>query len=380
MRLFHLSDLHLGKKLNEAPLLEDQRFLLAQIVALVAEHKPDAVLIAGDVYDRPVPSADAVSLLDTFLTRLAELGAPVLLISGNHDSAERLAFGAQLFSTRRVYVSPVFDREHAAIAPVRFTDGHGAVCLWMLPFIKPAHVRAALPDLPCDTYTQAMQSVIGTLFIDPGERNVLLCHQYITGGERAESEEISVGGVDQVDASVFAPFDYVALGHLHRAQSVARPTVRYCGSPMPYSFSEVKDHKGVTLVTLLGKGDVRLETLPLTPKRALRELRGDYETLTLRKNYEHTAVDDYLHITLTDAYDVPDALARLQSIYPNLLKLDYDNARTRGGPLNLTDAPEHASPLALLNSFYALQNGEPMNEEQRTYAQAALERAWEGRL
>ena len=381
MRFIHVSDLHLGKKLNEASLLEDQRHMLGQLLSVLDAEKPDALLVAGDVYDRPVPPAEAVALLDEFLTGVAARGVPVALISGNHDSAERLAFGARLLSARQVYLSPVLDRAHAAIQPLTFTDEFGKVCLWMVPFVKPAHVRAALPEAAVESYTDALRAVIATLPLDPQKRNVLVCHQFLTGGERSESEEISVGGLDNVDAGVFAGFDYVAAGHLHRAQSVGLPTVRYCGSPLKYSFAEANDQKSVTLVTLGAKGDVQTRQIPITPLRELRKLRGAYAELTLRANYQHTAVDDYLHITLTDAFDVPDALAKLQVIYPNLLRLEYDNARTRQSTqAEGENGGERRTPLTMLADFYALQNNQPMSEEQHRYALTLMERIWEGGL
>jgi exonuclease SbcD len=374
MRFIHLSDLHLGKKLNEASLIEDQRHILTQIAEITQREKPDAV------HDKPVPSAEAVGLLDDFLTLLVRRGLPVILISGNHDSAERLAFGARLFTAQGMHISPAFDAAHTIVAPIHFTDAHGTVNVWPVPFIKPAHVRAALPDAPAATYTEALGSVIAAMPIHPEERNVLVCHQFVTGALRSESEEVPVGGLDNVDAAVFAPFDYVALGHLHRPQQVKRDTVRYCGSPLKYSFAEAEDTKSVTLVELESKGNVRVRTVPLTPMRELRELRGVYGGLTLRDNYANTAFADYLHITLTDEDDIPDALSKLRVIYPNLLKLDYDNARTRNTQqLDTPDAATRRSPMGLLSDFFALQNNQPLNDQQRSYAQAAMEKIWEGR-
>ncbi len=361
MRFFHLSDLHLGKKLGEASLIDDQRHILSQIAAAVRAEAPDAVLIAGDVYDRAVPPAEAVGLLDDFLTVLAGCGTAVVLISGNHDSAERLAFGGRLMAARNVHIAPAFDAGHAKVTPVVLEDRHGPVCVWPLPFIKPAHVRAALPDAPAASYTEAVRAAIGEMGVDPSLRNVLVCHQYVTGSLRSESEETPVGGLDNGDASAFEAFDYVALGHLHRPQTAGRDTVRYCGSPLKYSFSEAKDEKSVTVVELGPKGDARIRTLPLTPARELRELRGAYDELTLLSNYRDTPREDYLHITLTDEEDVPDALSKLQVIYKNLLKLDYDNARTRRN--RTVDAPQAAalrSPSQLLSDFYELQNNRPL--------------------
>ena len=380
MLLLQLSDLHLGKRLNEVSLIDDQRYILTQILSVFDEEHPDAVLIAGDVYDKPIPSAEAVGLFDDFLTALAARRKPILLISGNHDSAERLAFGGRLLAASNVYLSPAFDAEHAHVTPVRLADEYGPIALWPLPFIKPAHVRAALPDAPADTYTRALASAVAAMPVSPEERNVLIAHQFVTGSLRSESEEVSVGGLDNVDVTAFDPFDYVALGHLHRAQAAGRDTARYCGSPLAYSFAEAKDEKSVTLVELGPKGNTRIRTVPLTPLRALRELRGAYAALTLRANYTGTATDDYLHITLTDEDDVPDALAKLQVIYPNLLKLDYDNTRTRRDPSQgLASTAEQRSPIDLLNDFYRRQNNQPLNDEQRAYALASMDRIWEGR-
>ncbi|NLI22920.1 MAG: exonuclease SbcCD subunit D [Clostridiales bacterium] len=379
MRFLHLSDLHLGKRLGEASLMEDQRHILAQILQVARLEQPDAVLVAGDVYDKPIPPAEAVGLLDEFLTRLVALGKPVVLISGNHDSAERLAFGARLFAARGLYLSPALDREHAITQPVRLNDELGPVNVWPLPFVKPAHVRAALPGAPAESYTQALRAVVAAMPLDPSERNVLVCHQFLTGGQRCESEEISVGGLDNVDAEVFAAFDYVALGHLHRAQPVGREAVRYCGSPLKYSFSEAGDEKSVTLVELGAKGEVSARAVPLAPLRDLRRLRGLYAELTLRATYQGTAVDDYLHITLLDEDDVPDALSKLQVIYPNLIRLEYDNARTRRGQEQAGEAaPERRTPLALLSVFYEQQNGRPMTGDQLAYARDCMETIWEG--
>lgn len=381
MQFIHVADLHLGKKLNEAPLIDDQRHILAQIAQLATAHRVSAVLVAGDVYDRAVPPAEAVQLLDQFITGLAAQGVAVVLISGNHDSAERLAFGATLLATENVYIAPPLDAAHTAVAPVRFHDEYGEVCVWPLPFLKPAHVRAALPQAPAGTYTQAVASVLATLPMNPAQRNVLLCHQYLTGAERAESEEAPVGGLDNVDASVMDAFDYVALGHLHRAQRVGRDTVRYAGSPLAYAFSEAGEPKSATLVTLGPKGEVAVRALPLTPLRPLRTLRGRYAELALRQNYQGTGLTDYLAVTLTDETDVPDALAKLQSIYPNLLRLAYDNARTRAG--DAAGAPqggEQRAPLALLHDFYTQQNGAPMGPQALAYSQALLETVWEGEV
>ena len=376
MKFIHLSDLHLGKRVNECSMLEDQRYILGEILRIVDREAPDAVLIAGDVYDKSVPSAEAVALLDDFLVRLAGRDLQVLLISGNHDSPERLAFGGRLMAERGVHIAPVYD---GRVAPVTLTDEYGPVRVYLLPFVKPSHVRRCFPDREVDTYTDALAAAIGAMEVDPALRNVLVTHQFVTGAARCDSEEVSVGGTDNVDVSVFAPFDYVALGHLHGPQTVGRETVRYCGTPLKYSFSEAGQHKSVTVVELGEKGTTAVRTVPLVPLRDLVELRGTYEEVTFRGFYEGTGWQrDYVHITLTDEEDVPNAVGKLRVIYPNLMKLDYDNQRTRAG-ISLEGAEEVArrSPLELLEEFYEKQNGQPMGEAQRAFARGWMERIWE---
>ena len=376
MKFAHLSDLHLGKRLCEQSLLEDQREILRRILAILDEERPDGVLIAGDVYDKPVPPAEAVQLFDEFLVQLAQRGAPVFVISGNHDSAERIAFGGRLMSARGVYMAPVYD---GRVEPVTLTDAFGPVDIYLLPFIKPAGVRRFFPDREILTYTDAVSASVEAMAPDPARRSVLVTHQFVTGAARCESEDLSVGGSDNVDASVFDAFDYVALGHLHGPQAAGRPTLRYCGSPLKYSFSEVSQTKSVTLVELAEKGRVEVRTRPLTPLRELVELRGRYEELTLRSFYQATSYpEDYLHITLTDEEDIPDAVGKLRVIYRNLLKLDYDNARTRAGQWDaqLPDA-KRKSPLELFAELYEKQNGQPMSEEQNNFLRELIEKIWE---
>ena len=374
MRFLHLSDLHLGKRVCEFSMLDDQRYILEQILSLLNENPVDGVLLAGDLYDKPVPPAEAVRLLDWFLTELANRKLPVFAISGNHDSADRIAFGSRLLAESRVYVSPLFT---GAPEPISLTDEFGTVDLYLLPFLKPASVRHAYPEEPIESYNDALGCVLRHCPLDKSHRSVLVAHQFVAGATCCESEEPSVGGVDSVGAALFDAFDYVALGHLHSPQKVGRDTVRYCGTPLKYSFSEARQNKSVTFVELGKKGDVRLSFVPLTPLHDLRELRGSYLELTDRRNYENTAVDDYLHITLTDEQDVPDALARLRVIYPNLMRLDYDNCRTR--QQQVIDRPEQTeqlSPLEHFAAFYEAQNNQPLSAEQSLFCQELIEMIW----
>lgn len=376
MKFLHLADLHLGKRVNGFSMLEDQAHILRQILAILDDEQPDGVLIAGDVYDKSVPSVEAVGLLDGFLTELRARGVPVLLISGNHDSSERLAFGGRVMDSCGIHISPVYD---GALAPVTLHDTFGPVHVWLLPFVKPAHVRRWFPDADIESYTDAVAEAVAHMDIDTAARNVLVTHQFVTGGTRSGSEELSVGGTDNVDSGVFAPFDYVALGHLHGAQHIGRETIRYAGSPLKYSFSEARQHKSVTVVTLGEKGDVQVRTVALTPLRELREIRGSYDELTARSFYEHTTYrSDYLHLILTDEQDVFDAMSRLRTIYPYLMTLDYDNARTRAaGGMSVPAETERRTPLELFEALYQRQNHQPMSEVQREYIAQLMEQIME---
>ncbi|MDO4284636.1 MAG: exonuclease SbcCD subunit D [Eubacteriales bacterium] len=493
MKLLHLSDLHLGKRLNEFSLIEDQDDMLQKIVEIVDREMPDAVLIAGDIYDKPVPSAEAVALFDSFLSRLSVREIPVFVISGNHDSAERIAFGASIMGRGGVYVSPVY-RGH--VEPIMLTDAAGVTArFYLLPFLKPATVRPYFPDREINTYTDAVRAVVdemvgnGAESVDnagqsrgdcgqaeesahpendrhiadsagqSGERcrqaddavwNILLAHQFVTGAARSDSEEVAVGGVDNVDASVFAPFDYVALGHLHGAQELRvgreansgskgaqdqpagsetkrelcfgseeeRNTVvagdvcgtllRYCGAPLKYSFGEARQEKSVTVIELgekraanskedqtrrmlqkevaptqtepetesVGAG-LRIRTIPLVPLRDLLEIRGTYLEVTAREYYSRFDRNAYLHVTLTDEEDVPDAARKLALIYPNLMKLDYDNARTRSRQeIGGAERPEAQDPLSLFAEFYEKQNNQPLQPEQEEYLRELIGTVW----
>ncbi len=376
MKFIHLSDLHIGKRVNEFSMLNDQKYILGEILKITSDEKPDAVLIAGDVYDKSIPSAEAVIEFDEFLERLSKTAPAICIISGNHDSPERLSFGARLLSLNGVHISRIYNGN---VDPIMFTDGWGSVAVYMLPFIKPAHVRKCFPESEINSYNEAVRYAVSKMNVNPAVRNVLVTHQFVTGGERCESEELSVGGSDNVDASVFEVFDYTALGHLHGPQSMNNGRIRYSGSPLKYSFSEVKHEKSVSVVEMKGKGDINLRTVPLKPVRDMSELRGTYNELMSRPFYQKLNLKNYYHITLTDESDIPDAVNRLRTIYVNLMRLDYDNTRTRnGGALPDIDAVGHGSPLELFSDFYEKQNGRPMSEEQRGYMAIQIERIWEG--
>ena len=375
MKFFHLSDLHLGKRVNEISMLEDQRYILKQIQDLVDMEKPDAVVLAGDIYDKAVPSAEAVNLFDEFLTCLAQRNLPVLVISGNHDSAERIAFGARLLDKSGIHLSRVYN---GAVRPVTLTDAWGPVSFYLLPFIKPAHVRAVFPDEKIESYTDAVRVAISHMEIDSTQRNVLVAHQFVTGAARSDSEEVSVGGMDNVDANVFDGFDYVALGHIHGPQHIDSDRIRYCGTPLKYSFSEAAQEKSVTVTELGAKGTLSIRTIPLVPLHDMREIRGSYREVTYRENYIGTKTDDYLHITLTDEEDIPEVMGKLRGIYPNLMRISYDNQRTRSQlAVGSIQELERKSPLDIFGELYEKQNGAPMSEAQRSFCEGLIEKIWE---
>lgn len=378
MKLIHLSDLHLGKRVNEFSMLEDQQYILEEILRIIDSEKPDGVLIAGDVYDKTVPSAEAVTLLDEFLVQLSKRDTQTFLISGNHDSAERLAFGGRLMEQSGIHIARVYN---GVLAPLTLRDEYGSVDLYLLPFLRPVQVRRFFPESEIATYTEAMAAVLGAADINKTHRNVLVTHQFVTGAQTCDSEELSVGGTDNVDVSVFDDFDYVALGHIHGPQKIGRETVRYCGTPLKYSFSEVGHKKSVTVVELAEKGSVAIRTVPLVPKRDMSELRGAYNELMLRENYEGKPFrNDYLRITLTDEEDIPNAVNNLRTVYPYIMRLDYDNRRTRTeSHVDGAEQVERKRPLTLFEEFYESQNGQPMSEEQRSFAKQLMERIWEGK-
>ncbi len=375
MKLIHLSDLHLGKRVNEYSMLEEQQYILKKIINIIDDENPDGVIIAGDIYDKSVPPAEAVQLFDDFLVGLAKRKLQVFAISGNHDSPERIAFGSRIMDAGGIHMSPVY---HGDIEPISMQDKHGTVYIYMLPFIKPAHVRRFCEE-EITTYTDAIKYAISKMNINSASRNVLITHQFVTGARRSESEEISVGGTDNVDEGLFEDFDYVALGHIHSPQNCGSDKIRYCGTPLKYSFSEAKDRKSLTVVELAEKGTVTYRTIELIPRHDLVELKGTYSELMLKSFYENTTwQEDYTHITLTDEEDIPDAIGKLRTVYHHLMKLDYDNKRTRkSAEIDAAADAESKSPMELFSGFYELQNNQPMTEEQEEFMRGLIENTWE---
>ena len=372
MKLFHLSDLHIGKRVNEFSMIEDQKYILKRILDLAEEEKPDGIILAGDIYDKQIPSAEAVQVFDEFITRLAGRAIPVFIISGNHDSAERLAFGGRLLNSRGIYLSPVYD---GSVTKIPLKDQYGTVWIHLLPFIRPSTVRHVFEneaDLVTDVQTAA-ETVIRHMEIDLKDRNILVAHQFVTGASRCESEDVQVGGLDNIDAAVFTPFDYTALGHIHSPQNVGTDQVRYCGTPLKYSFSEVDQEKSITVVELEKKGTVRTSLLPLKPLRDMRKLRGTYLELTDRSFYRDMNREDYIQVTLTDEDDVPDGLQKLRVIYPNIMQLLYDNQRTKTTQeVDAAQAVEKKTEMELFYEFYELQNNQPMTKQQKDFAEQLI--------
>lgn len=379
MRFIHLSDLHIGKRVNGFPMLEDQRYILEQILEKTKESAADAVIIAGDIYDKPVPSAEAVDLFDDFLVGLTKLGVMVFLISGNHDSAERISYAGRLLRESQVYISPRFD---GTIHPIQVSDDYGIVNIYLIPYIHPSLVRNAWPEEKIGSYDDAMRVLLEKSGVDPSARNLAVAHQFVTAGgqspEETDSEEKHVGGLDNVDASAFDAFDYVALGHLHGPQRIGRDTIRYAGSPLKYSFSEEKQNKSITLAELKEKGKVTYDLLPLEAKRDLRTVRGTFEEVTSPEFTAGRKRDDYYRVILTDENDVPNALSRLRRrFYENLMILEYDNARTSSDVrIEAKEGEEEKEPIEVLGDLYQMQNGREMSLLQKETAEKLIRRIW----
>lgn len=382
MKLIHLSDLHIGIRLNEYSLADDQRFILNEILKIIKDERPDAVIIAGDVYDKTTPSDEAVTILDEFLCALAQLDLSVFIISGNHDSAYRLSFANRLIEPGGIHISHVYNGKTDFRT---IQDEYGKVNIYMLPFVKPVHIRKFFPDTEINSYTDAVAVAVDNMKVDRRERNVLITHQFVTGAERSDSEDISVGGSDNVDATVFDAFDYVALGHIHNAQNIKSERIRYCGTPLKYSISEANCDKSLTVVELKEKSsesdycDISVRNVPLKPTRNVVRLKGLYRELTERGFYENTSYKtDFVHITLTDEDDITDAVGKLRIIYPNLLGLAYDNRRTAAsGSLTEIADVEQLSPQELFEEFYKLQNNFDMTDEQKIFIQKIIDEVWE---
>lgn len=371
MKLIHLSDLHLGKRLNEFSMLEEQDAILKQILEIIDLEAPNGVILAGDIYDKSIPPADAVQLFDEFLCELARRNLQVFIISGNHDSPERIAFGSRIMDASGIHLSPVYD---GSVTPITVSDGEISVNIYMLPFVKPSHVRRFFADEEITSYTDALRVAISNMNIDASGINILVTHQFITDATTCDSEERSVGGSDNVDASVFDGFDYVALGHIHGAQNCGSERIRYCGTPLKYSFSEIEHEKSVTVVEFSAKDSLSVREVPLTPLHDMSEIRGSFAELTDPVYYTNNSItENYLRVILTDEDDVPNAISRLRSVYKNLMAVKYDNQRTRSVNTVSAADSENKSAYELFSDFFKLQNNTDMSAEQSEYMQKLIE-------
>ena len=351
MRFLHTADLHLGKMLNDVAFLDDQKIVLAQMIDIARQENVDAVLIAGDVYQKASPSAEAMAAFDAFISQLTALKIRVFIISGNHDSAQRISYFSALIKDAGVYVSEAFD---GTLQCVTLKDEYGDVHVHLLPFLRPSTVRRYLPEVKADSYQEAVEAVLSNTQVDEGARNVILCHQFITGAQISDSEERMIGGLDQISADVFSAFDYVALGHLHQPQRLTRDTLRYAGSPLKYSFSEVTHKKSVTIIEMKEKGNVAVKTVPLTPVRDMRLIEGKLEEILALPPSE-----DYVWVTVTDEIVPPDAKLDIAMVFPNMMKFSIVNSRTKTDiDVLSTQEMETKDVMQLFRDFYRLQNND----------------------
>lgn len=373
MKVAHLSDLHLGKRLNGFPLLDDQEYILEQIIGICDDKNIDVVIIAGDIYDKSVPPAEAVKLFDKFITELSERNLCTFIISGNHDSAERIAFGSKIMQAKNFYFSPVYNGE---LTSATVTDEFGDVNFYLLPFVKPAVVRNIFNN-DINDYTDAVRTAIANASIDFSERNVLIAHQFVTGALRSDSEINPVGGLDNVDISAFDNFDYTALGHIHSPQSMS-DKVRYCGSPLKYSFSEADHNKSVTIIELKEKGNIDISEVPLTPKHDLRILTGSYDELMSRNFYSSIDKDDYMKIILTDKTPIAYAINIMRDVYPNIMQLEYSFSSNSEFFIPESYESKKLSEIELASDFYSIRCGEEMTAEQSEIINQIIDRIKEG--
>ena len=376
MKFAHISDLHLGKRIHQFSMIEEQKYILEKIVEIVKEEKVDGILLAGDIYDKIYPSAEAVALFDSFLVSLAKEEIKVFVISGNHDSPERIAFLGELTKKAGVYLSQVYDGK---VESVDMEDEYGKVHIYLLPFVKPVHVRHFFPNEHITNYTDAMEVAIKNMNVNTNERNILVAHQFVTGAKRSDSEEISVGGLDHVEAGVFEDFDYAALGHIHGPQNMGRGKVRYSGTPLKYSFSEWQDKKSITIVEMKEKGNLDIREKLLKPQKDMVKIRGTFLEVMNPVNFPEVDVKSYMHITLLDEMDIPDAFNRLTSVYPNLMQMEYDNLRTRERRnMQVRKEVARVSPLDIFAGLYETMNNQPLTEVQQEYLMGKIEKIWKG--
>ncbi|MCL2747084.1 MAG: exonuclease SbcCD subunit D [Oscillospiraceae bacterium] len=385
MKFLHLSDLHIGKSVNGFSMIAEQENAFRQILGYITTESPTAVIIAGDIYDRAIPSVEAVRLFDDFLTELAHEEIAVLLISGNHDSPERLGYASRLLLDKQLHLCGSFA---GSPRKVILTDEHGEVNFWLLPFIKPTSMRVLSGEQEIESYDDAIAAALGAANVDYTARNVLVSHQFYTKAGispiRSESELNPIGGLDAVDAGIIERFDYAALGHLHGRQSAGEEHIHYCGSPIKYSFSEWKQKKSITLVALGEKGNLSTKTLPLTPLHDMREIKGEIDKLMRDEVACLADKEDYLRVVLTDEEEIIDPIGKLRSVYPNMMSLGFENSRTKSRAntdmdaiMIASEAVEKLSIYELFGEFFLETQGSTMSEGQSEIVRELLERSGE---
>lgn len=366
MKFIHLSDLHIGKRLNEMSYTEDQKYILAEIIKIVDTERPDAVLIAGDIYDKSIPSAEAVEIFDNFLFALSQRCPEVFIISGNHDSPERIAFGSRLIDKSGVHLSPVYN---GTLTKHTLSDEYGDLNIFMLPFVRPADVRRFFPEKEINSYTDAVRTAISNSAIDENARNIIITHQFVAGASRCDSEDKTVGGTDCVDSSIFDRFDYTALGHIHGPQNAGSEKIRYCGTPLKYSFSEENHKKSVTVVELKEKNNLNIYTVPLIPLRDMCTIKGIFAEISAGE-----PSDDYIRIILTDKTEITDGLNKLRYIYPNILELHYEISYTPDlSDISINEEDIKNDMFAVFSQFYKAQRGDDgFNNEKAEYIKCLI--------
>lgn len=374
MNILHLADLHLGKRVNEFSMIEDQKYILQQILEIAEEEKIDVVMLCGDIYDRTIPPVEAVELLDEFLCGLHEAGRTVLMISGNHDSGDRLAFGTSLFRKSDLYISSRFQGQ---LDCYTVEEGNTKVNFWMLPFVKPAYVNHLL-DIHTESYEECVSYLMEHTKINPEETNILMAHQFVTAGssqpELSDSETSSLGGLDNVDYRVFDDFDYVALGHIHKPQAMGRPQVRYGGSILKYSFSEAKKGKEAVILHIEDGRPVEISSRELTPLRDMREIRGTIGQI-MNGEIELGNTQDYMQVILTDEEEIIDAIGKVRKVFPNVMQIRLENQRyTDAGQTALEEEDMmRQDKMSLFTEFYAMQNHVDMGTKEREFLQSVFE-------
>lgn len=374
MKFIHLADLHIGKRYQEYSLIENQKDMLAQILNYIDANNIDAVLIAGDVYDKSVPPTEAVTLFDDFLVQLAKRKVHTAIIAGNHDSSERLAFGNRLIALSGIHISSSYNGN---IESFTMQDEYGNIEIYLLPFVKPAIVKPFFPEQEITNYTQAAQLALQNV-ASSNTRKILLAHQFVTGAEKSGSEMETVGGLDNVDAAVFNVFDYVALGHIHQAQQVVRQTIRYSGSPLKYDIKEANKQKSFTVVEMKEKGSIAIQQIPIVPKQDIVIAEGSFDEITGEAFVQNIGANNFVFARLHNEEDVFDAYHRLCSHYPYLLGLKYmRNTEQLSENMQNMELVENKSPLELFEELFVQMNGTPINEEQRNIMQKAIAQVWE---